>query len=59
MVRAGVGVTLLPDSMWQNTSSVGLSVIPVIEPILAYDIALATVKTTTKAIVPKHGMIWR
>ncbi|BBV01759.1 LysR family transcriptional regulator [Providencia hangzhouensis] len=44
MVRAGVGVTLLPDSMWQNTSSVGLSVIPVIEPILAYDIALATVK---------------
>ncbi|MEX6231982.1 LysR family transcriptional regulator [Providencia hangzhouensis] len=42
MVRAGV--TLLPDSMWQNTSSVGLSVIPVIEPILAYDIALATVK---------------
>lgn len=44
MVRAGVGVTLLPESMWRKTSSEGLSIIPVIEPVLTYDIALATLK---------------
>lgn len=34
MVRAGVGVTLLPDSMWNKTRADGLSIIPVIEPVL-------------------------
>lgn len=57
MVRAGVGITLLPDSMWHKTSSAGLSIIPVIEPILAYDLALATLKITDRAVVQKHGMI--
>lgn len=49
MVRAGVGITLLPDSMWRKTSSAGLSIIPVIEPILAYDLALATLKNNQQS----------
>ncbi|EPL9571247.1 LysR family transcriptional regulator [Providencia rettgeri] len=49
MVRAGVGITLLPDSMWRKTSSAGLSIIPVIEPILAYDLALATLKNNRQS----------
>ncbi|MEQ4673211.1 LysR family transcriptional regulator [Providencia vermicola] len=49
MVRAGVGITLLPDSMWHKTSSAGLSIIPVIEPILAYDLALATLKNNRQS----------
>lgn len=44
MVRAGVGVTLLPKSMWHTTNSEGLAIIPVIEPTLSYEIALATLK---------------
>lgn len=44
MVKAGVGISLLPESMWRTTSAEGLSIIPVIEPILAYDLALATLK---------------
>lgn len=44
MVRAGVGVTLLPKSMWYTTNSGGLAIIPVIEPTLSYEIALATLK---------------
>ncbi|WP_272572064.1 MULTISPECIES: LysR family transcriptional regulator [unclassified Providencia] len=46
MVRAGVGVTLLPDSMWNKTRADGLSIIPVIEPVLSYEVALATLKNS-------------
>lgn len=45
MVKAGVGITLLPDSMWHKTSSEGLSIIPVVEPTLSYELALATLKS--------------
>lgn len=45
MVRAGVGITLLPDSMWNKTRADGLSIIPVIEPVLCYELALATLKS--------------
>lgn len=44
MVRAGVGVTLLPESMWQKNHIDGLSIIPVTEPVLAYELALSTLK---------------
>ncbi|MEQ5184809.1 LysR family transcriptional regulator [Providencia alcalifaciens] len=44
MVRAGVGITLLPESMWKKNHIEGLSIIPVTEPILAYELALATLK---------------
>lgn len=44
MVRAGVGITLLPDSMWNKTRADGLSIIPVVEPVLSYELALATLK---------------
>ncbi|EMI2314379.1 LysR family transcriptional regulator [Providencia rettgeri] len=46
MVKAGVGVTLLPDSMWNKSNSKGLSAISVIEPVLSYDLALATLKSS-------------
>ncbi|WP_369311346.1 LysR family transcriptional regulator [Providencia rettgeri] len=49
LVRAGVGITLLPDSMWHNTSSDGLAIIPVVEPTLTYDLALATLKCHQKS----------
>ena len=44
MVRAGVGITLLPGSMWNKTRADGVSIIPVIEPVLSYELALATLK---------------
>lgn len=44
MVSAGVGITLLPDSMWRNRRIDGLAIIPVISPVLSYDLALANVK---------------
>ncbi|HEF8772656.1 MULTISPECIES: LysR family transcriptional regulator [Providencia] len=44
MVRAGVGITLLPGSMWNKTRTDGVAIIPVIEPVLSYELALATLK---------------
>ncbi|WP_336192862.1 LysR family transcriptional regulator [Providencia stuartii] len=44
MVRAGVGITLLPGSMWNKTRADGVAIIPVIEPVLSYELALATLK---------------
>lgn len=44
MVRAGVGITLLPDSMWHGRRVDGLAIIPVTDPVLSYDLALANVK---------------
>lgn len=48
MVRAGVGITLLPGSMWNKTRADGVSIIPVIEPVLSYELALATLKNSSQ-----------
>ncbi|CAI3949330.1 DNA-binding transcriptional regulator [Commensalibacter communis] len=45
MVKAGVGITLLPESMWEQNSRDDLIIIPVIDPILSYEIALVNVKS--------------
>jgi len=44
MVSAGVGITLLPDSIWRIHRREGLAAISVTDPILSYDLALANVK---------------
>lgn len=44
MVRAGVGITLLPGSMWNTIRADGVSIISVVEPVLSYELALATLK---------------
>lgn len=44
MVRAGVGITLLPDSMWRERTADGLVLLPVTDPVLSYDLALAGVR---------------
>lgn len=48
MVRAGVGITLLPGSMWNKTRTDGVAIIPVIEPVLSYELALATLKNSSQ-----------
>lgn len=44
MVSAGVGVTLLPESMWRAHRTDGLAAVSVADPVLSYDLALANVK---------------
>jgi DNA-binding transcriptional LysR family regulator len=44
MVSAGVGITLLPDSIWRIHRREGLAAISVTDPVLSYDLALANVK---------------
>lgn len=44
MVKAGVGVTLLPNSMCNKNPIDNLAIIPVIEPELSYKLALANNK---------------
>lgn len=46
MVKAGVGVTLLPSSMCNKSSLENLVAIPVIEPVLSYQLALANNKNS-------------
>lgn len=44
MVSAGVGVTLLPESMWRAHRTDGLAAVSVADPVLSYELALANVK---------------
>lgn len=49
MVKAGVGVTLLPNSMCNKNPIDDLVVLPVVEPTLSYQIALANNKNGYKS----------
>lgn len=46
MVKAGVGITLLPDSMCNKNPIDDVIAIPVIDPILSYQLALANNKNS-------------
>lgn len=46
MVKAGVGVTLLPNSMCNKNPIENLVAIPVIDPVLSYQLALANNKNS-------------
>ena len=41
MVRAGMGVTVLPKPVWDQNASSGLVAIPITNPTLSYELALA------------------
>lgn len=41
MVRAGMGVTVLPKPVWDRNASAGLVAIPITNPTLSYELALA------------------
>ncbi|UBH63192.1 LysR family transcriptional regulator [Proteus vulgaris] len=49
MVKAGVGVTLLPGSMCNKNPIDDLIVLPVVEPTLSYQLALANNKSSYKS----------
>ncbi len=49
MVKAGVGITLLPNSMCNKNPIDELVVLPVVDPILSYQIALANNKNSYKS----------
>ena len=55
MVKAGVGITLLPNSMCNKNPIDDLVVVPVVEPTLSYQIALANNKIAIKVAVAKRG----
>jgi len=44
MVNAGVGITLLPESIWRIHPGHGLAAINLTDPVLSYDLALANAK---------------
>lgn len=49
MVKAGVGMTLLPNSMFNKNPIDDLVVIPVVEPTLSYQLALASTRNSYKS----------